>query len=864
MPECPLLILPAPGRPEKRVTKTGRGGQAHLPTRERQTERLTPRFTVLQQAFDARRTRLRTEAVGLAPEEVIVLETVGSVEGFIVAVRNIPGFEWLGEIEEEDVPPDEDFFVPDKDNVPRKEKTLRGRLFLVFSNQQALQQLLSLWGTWKAGQAMPLGFGKLGEVFSRLRDVRVWGVQDRLVETGVLKDWRERVEHNDEVVPCEIELWFRSNPQRRRAARDRVANLVNEIAGRVLQESIIEEIAYHAILARLPIGAVRNLLEERGRDAALVQCEQIQFFRASGQMAGVIVEDTRAIDVGGIEPVPATIGNPVVALFDGLPLQNHQRLAGRLIVDDPDGYEAQYPANERRHGTAMASLILHGDIDAGEPPLSRRLYVRPILRPDPRDWRLPRAESVSEDTLVVDLIHRAVRRLFEGEGTEPAAAPDVSIINLSIGIKDRFFDGPLSPLARLLDWLAWRYRMLFVVSAGNHTHNVEIDIPRNQAKTLSAQEFQTQIVRAIAADNRHRRLLSPAEAVNVITVGALHRDASTGPLLPNSVDPFVNQDLPSLINAQGMGYRRAIKPEVLFPGGRVVLRQSMATTQNAVFELLDHSSRPGQRIAAPGPNPGDLSNTWYSRGTSNSAALTSRSASILYDVLEELRGEPGGELIDGLPRSVWLKVLLVHSATWGEAGHILDQILRNSRNSRQFKEYVTRLLGYGEIDPARVRECTKWRVTALGGGLLQAEQANVHRFPLPPSLSGKRGMRRLTITLAWLTPINTAHQAWRRAQLWFTPPTNPLQVSREEADWRAVQRGTVQHEVMEGDRAAAFVEGENLEIRVNCRPDAGVLEDAIPYALATTLEVAEEIGVDIYNEVRVRVHAARVQVTPGP
>jgi hypothetical protein len=69
---------------------------------------------------------------------------------------------------------------------------------------------------------------------------------------------------------------------------------------------------------------------------------------------------------------------------------------------------------------------------------------------------------------------------------------------------------------------------------------------------------------------------------------------------------------------------------------------------------------------------------------------------------------------------------------------------------------------------------------------------------------------------------------------------------------------------MEGDRAAAFVDGENLEIRVNCRPDAGVLEDAVPYALATTLEVAEEIGVDIYNEVRVRVHAARVQVTPGP
>jgi hypothetical protein len=47
---------------------------------------------------------------------------------------------------------------------------------------------------------------------------------------------------------------------------------------------------------------------------------------------------------------------------------------------------------------------------------------------------------------------------------------------------------------------------------------------------------------------------------------------------------------------------------------------------------------------------------------------------------------------------------------------------------------------------------------------------------------------------------------------------------------------------------------------VSCRSDAGVLEDAVPYALAVTLEVAEDIGVDIYSEVAVRVHAARIQV----
>jgi hypothetical protein len=42
---------------------------------------------------------------------------------------------------------------------------------------------------------------------------------------------------------------------------------------------------------------------------------------------------------------------------------------------------------------------------------------------------------------------------------------------------------------------------------------------------------------------------------------------------------------------------------------------------------------------------------------------------------------------------------------------------------------------------------------------------------------------------------------------------------------------------------------------VNCRADAGALEEAVPYALAITLEVAESMSVDIYNEVRARVQA---------
>ena len=796
----------------------------------------------------------------LVPEEVVVLETVETVDKFIRAVEAVPGMEWLAEVEAEGIPPDDDFFALASDGKTRSDRALRGRVFMVFTNQAALQQMVSLWKMWLSDGGLPQDLGRWKTLFRQLRDVRYWGVRDRLQETGVLEDWQERVEHGQDLVPCEIELWRRLNPEQRRTARSRVVDLVEDMAGQVIAEADIEEIAYHGLLVHLPVVQVRPLFESIQSDIELVQCEQIQFFRASGQMSASLADEFQDQDEEALPEEPAA-GFPVVALFDGLPLQAHRRLQGRLVVDDPDDFERDYPVDTRRHGTAMASLILHGDLAASEGPLPRLLYVRPILRQDPRDWR-NHTETVPEGALVVDLVHRAVRRLFEGDGGEAPVAPHVSIINLSIGIGDRTFDQALSPLARLLDWLAWRYKVLFVVSAGNYAVGIELSSAYKPDQQLSL-GIEEQVIRSVAADTRNRRLLSPAEAVNAVTVASVHEDASTGQPPSGWNDPYTSAGLPSPINAQGMGYRRGIKPDVLAAGGRVVVRRAL--TGGATLEIYGQTPLPpGQLAASPGATPGDQGAVRHSRGTSNATALVSRACALLYDVMDELRQEPGGEIIDRLPRrAVWLKALVAHGAEWGEAGSILTRFLRNQDNSRQFKEYVTRLLGYGAVDLNRVKECTARRVTALGGGTLGQDESHIHRFPLPPSLSGQRGHRRLTITLAWLSPVNQRHQAWRRADLWFNPPQEPLRVSRQQADWRAVQRGTLQHEILEGERAGGFVQDENLEIQVSCRADAGTLEDEVPYALAITLEVAEALDVDIYDEVRAAVHAVQVRPEGG-
>jgi hypothetical protein len=131
---------------------------------------------------------------------------------------------------------------------------------------------------------------------------------------------------------------------------------------------------------------------------------------------------------------------PIAALLDGLPIQNHARVSGRLIIDDPDNLEPGYVVDRREHGTAMASLIIHGDLNRAEQPLSRPLFVLPIMQPNENG-----VERTPPDRLLVDVIYRAVRRIKDGDGDQPASAPDVILINLSLGDGWRPFARVMSP-----------------------------------------------------------------------------------------------------------------------------------------------------------------------------------------------------------------------------------------------------------------------------------------------------------------------------------------------------------------------------------------------------------------------------------
>lgn len=863
MPDRPLLIFPEPTTPDRHLKTGGMGESPRSPGFARQVERIDDQLGEVETVIEARHMELTAEVPGAEAEMMLVLETVGRIDNFVKAVENekIEGLEWLGDFDEYEIRPDDDFYYE-----AEKDRPLGGRLYLVMSNRVGVQQLLAMWKEYKDNEGHPhyaRGLAKWRQVFDLLKVVRPWGIEDRLT-LAVLADWRERVRQGHETVRVEIELWPRRDAARRQQAVGAVSRLVEALGGTVATGAYIEEIHYHGVLAILPIAAVEQMLDNGA--VKLVKCEDIMFFEPTGQMAVPLPTDL-PLPATAVPATGAATGPPVVALLDGLPLANHRLLTGRLVLDDPDGWSAGYPVAQRVHGTAMASLIIHGDLQGREQPLARPLYARPIMQANAL------GECVPEDVLLVDLVHTAVRRLFVGADGERGVAPSVRVINFSVGDPSRLFDRTISPLGRLLDWLSAEYGVVFVVSAGNHATDLELNVPKTDGDALRADpaRLRQEVLQCTYGERLHHPLYSPAEGVNVLTVGAAHCDGSAGTKAnPALFDPLDSADLPSPVNAQGPGFRRSLKPEILAPGGRVAYRSTLVNNgANLILEPVRNQTRLcGHRVAAPSVTPGDMSDERLTCGTSNAAALVSRAAGMLYDVVDSLRVTPGGDRLTREYEVALLKALLVHSAAWGEAADLLWPV----SDLREKKALLAQLVGYGRIHADRVLSCEDERVTLLGFGHISPGQGQQFALPLPPSLNLVAGRRTLVSTLAWITPINPRHNRYRRADLWFNlygqnPADNSckelLGVTRCGVETYQAQRGTVQHEVLTGDRAVPFGTHDAINIQVNCRADAGECSDEVPYGLVVTLEVEPEMGISVYDEIELRLRQP-VPIAPIP
>ena len=248
--------------------------------------------------------------------------------------------------------------------------------------------------------------------------------------------------------------------------------------------------------------------------------------------------------------------------------------------------------------------------------------------------------------------------------------------------------------------------------------------------------------------------------------------------------------------------------------------------------------------------PGERNRTIHTCGTSNATALTVRSASFIHDAVIEVLDGHGIEDADGSMAAL-IKALIVHGATWGDAAGIIKAATLNGRHWMEVQKEIARCLGYGRPDFKKSIECTATRATAIGFGTISKDERHEYRLPLPTSLSGLDCWRRLTITLAWFSPISLENRKYRKASLSFEPgDIDKVGGKRTEANWQQVKNGTLQHEIIEGEEVCTFLENEYLVIPIQCREDAGPLDVDVPYGLAVSLEVKDEVGIPLYDEIR--------------
>lgn len=746
------------------------------------------------------------------------------MQNFAKAIHRIEGLEFAGE---------EELEADDFDTNPE--------FYLLVPQLGALQQIVSLWEHWVREGTVPRNFTPWRDLFSQLRSVRPWGPSDRVSHENreYFHDLADEAP-DAELFKIEIELVFRSSIEASQSTERDARQFIGTIGGRVVHQTYRPEFAYHAVLAEVPATEVRRIAALD--PTSLAGADPIVAITPQSIGTAIDVAD-EMISEGIVRPAP-TREQPIAAVFDAIPVQAHPLLANRLRVDDPDDLEAR-AVGQRVHGTAMASLVVHGDLNDAPSPLSRQIYVRPVMYAPAFG-----VERFDENRLVVDVIFEAVMRMRNTGGA------DVIIVNLSLGDTTKPFSGKISMWARALDYLSYTYGILFIISAGNSGRTVVLDdFPDEASFSAASLETRTQTTLAgVDAVKADRRILAPADSINSLTIGAWHYDSSQEIFRgATPFVPFAGMEMPNFSSRLGPGLRRAIKPEALFAGGRERVRIEPASSPVNLAPHPNPSRYWGLKVAAPSQN-GTLG-THFTIGTSAAAALATHSGHRIFDALEEAYPQLI-EAMSLIERAVLLKSFLVHSASWRGSEVFIRAIVdpTSTLHHEHWRREVSRYLGFGFVDPDNVVACMNDRATLWATGTLGSEESVIFDLRVPRSLSASAAVREIRATLAWFTPTRPGHLAYRAVKLKIDSlERSSLQLTgiattSDQPSNSQSESGTVVHRRWTSSQIGEAESGATIPIQIQRERDQGTpIDESIPFGLVITIEMPGEP--QIYEEV---------------
>lgn len=857
--ELHLLKLPPPRRdplPESR------GGTNRL-SRKRQVKRHDTTFSRLELTL-ADPSAYRDHPGAILPERALAFVMRESGHEFSRLLHELTGSEALGEEKAQ--------------GIGVGAVTPASRVYWIMPTKESLHRILAIWERYASGKEMGHGQEKWEMLFDHLSDLHPWGPHDQLTEEAALGF--RKVLHGDtgHCVRLEAEIWYRGSDQDRIDRSTGFRELIAQAGGKVLDRLEIPENEYLGILAEVDRKVVRGILDNT--DSALGAFRMV---KRIGPHAKCRHSPERPPGPSGVSDPSETLGPrnpPMAALLDTAPMSGHAMLRNRLVVDDPRGSEGKYPrAVDRIHCTAMASLIIYGDLNSRPigKALSSKLYVRPVLHPF---RETEQSERVLDDTFSLDLIERAFRRMFGDDSATGAMAPTVRVVNLSISAKGESLSDSVTPFGHLLDHLSSKYNVLILVCAGNVPRCLGFKgISWDYLKRLGPADREAAMIRALCESRYRHDRFTPGDSVNSLTIGSRHSDAlGAGHPAENILRLHQENDLPNICSAQGFGHMRSIKPEVLFPGGRGHARHWNSSDGPYLEDPAEHyvvSAPAGRHFGVGAASPPNSDADTHERrncyGTSVSTALATRGACQILESIEEAPQTPPHPDPDSRFFPVIAKAMLVHSARWGQATYqrLLGVLDAMGVPKSQHRDKIAHILGFGAADVDRVLRCAPSRVTLLGWGFVPVNELETRTIPLPPESTDSQDPYRVTVTCAWITPVSPTDRRYCVARIsarLVTAPGMPASTpcaSQPPGDMCG--RGTVFHRLWDVQRRHRDKSIESLTIKMEHRMLRGWSPTNVPYATAVTIEDPSPTPVGLYDWMRdtATTWAEKEASTPG-
>ncbi|MBX9925011.1 MAG: S8 family peptidase, partial [Hyphomicrobiaceae bacterium] len=410
---------------------------------------------------------------------------------------------------------------------------------------------------------------------------------------------------------------------------------------------------------------------------------------------------------------------PIIGIVDS-GLNTHPLLEDVTI--EATAYPAALgTADEYGHGTKVAGIAAYGDL---RERLDARAFDAPVRL---ISMRVVNAQGRFDDVMKLPEQLRGALNALADRGCR--------VINMSLGDKDLIpYDGRrASNWAAELDTQARERDLLIVVSAGNAKS------PWGRTPDAIITEYPTYLT---APENR---LIDPATAANVITVGAL---AHANGLHDNVDGPQVQhvavRNEPSPITRSGPGIGGAIKPELCDYGGTVI------------FDGHTNSLQRGQEVASAGMVTLEPE---YRRSFFTAATGTSFAAPRIAYKAALLAGR--------YPQSSanMLRALLALSADIPqEAALRLDGTEAGNPpgpNARQ-------CLGYGVPDLARALASDDNRAILLADRQeLDLDQVALYAVPIPDTFRTTKGQRTIRVSLAFDPPVRHTRMEYLAARMSF-------------------------------------------------------------------------------------------------